>query len=128
MLCINKGLTIAFLCDLHHLNVYTCNIHNTLQANLLNYLMNVYSKHPLACCCVGKRLVKMHYLVLVLPILKLHIFVTFRIKKKSLFLLILVLSKETLIIFVQTKPEHGKWRKHDTRESMAPFSHLLSFA
>ena len=26
---INKGLTIVFLCDLHHLNVYTSNIHNT---------------------------------------------------------------------------------------------------
>ena len=47
---------------------------------------------------------------------------------RSFTLLILVLSKETLIIFVKTKPEHGKWRKHETRGSMAPFSHLLSFA
>ena len=46
----------------------------------------------------------------------------------KLTLLILVLSKETLIFFVKTKPEHCKWRKHDTRGSMAPFSHLLSFA
>ena len=46
----------------------------------------------------------------------------------SFTLLILVLSKKTLIIFVKTKPENGKWRKHDTRGSMTPFSHLLSFA
>ena len=46
----------------------------------------------------------------------------------SFTLLILVLSKETLIIFVKTKPEHGKWRKHDKRGSMAPFSQMLSFA
>ena len=32
------------------------------------------------------------------------------------------------MIFVKTKPEHGKRRKRDTRGSMAPFSHLLSFA
>ena len=43
-------------------------------------------------------------------------------------LLILVLSKKTLIFFVNTKLEHDKWRKHDTRGSMVPFSHLLSFA
>ena len=43
-------------------------------------------------------------------------------------LLILVLSMKTLITFVQTKPEHDKWRKHDTRGSMAPFNHMLSFA
>ena len=36
----------------------------------------------------------------------------------SFTLLILVLSKNTLVIFVKTKPEHGKWRKHDTRGSM----------
>ena len=43
-------------------------------------------------------------------------------------LLIIVLSKKTLIVFVKTKPEHDKWRKHDTRGSMKPFSHLLLFA
>ena len=47
---------------------------------------------------------------------------------RSLTLLILVLYKKTLIIFVKTKPEQGKWPKHDTRGSMTPFSHLLSFA
>ena len=47
---------------------------------------------------------------------------------RSLTLLILVFSKETLIIFAKTKPEHGKWRKHDIHGSMAPFNHLLSFA
>ena len=46
---------------------------------------------------------------------------------RSFTLLILVLFQNTLIIFVKTKPEHGKWRKHDTRGSMAPFSHLLPF-
>ena len=57
-----------------------------------------------------------------------------RIKRKftiirSFTLLILVLSRIIIIIiFVKTKPEHGKYRKHDTRGSMAPFSHLLSFA
>ena len=47
---------------------------------------------------------------------------------RSFTLLILVLFKKTLILFVKTKPEHGKWRKHDTRGNMTPFSHLLSFA
>ena len=47
---------------------------------------------------------------------------------RSFTLLILVLSKKTQINFVKTKPEHSKWRKHGTRGSMAPFSHLLSFA
>ena len=41
---------------------------------------------------------------------------------------VLLLSKKTLIIFVKTKPERGKWGKHDIRWSIAPFSHLLSFA
>ena len=40
----------------------------------------------------------------------------------------LVLSKKTLIIFVKTKPAHGKWGEHDTRGSMTLFSHLLWFA
>ena len=43
---------------------------------------------------------------------------------RSFTILILVLSKKTLIIFVKTKPEHGKWRKHDARGSMARFSHI----
>ena len=47
---------------------------------------------------------------------------------RSFTLLILVPSKKTLIDFVKTKPELGKWRKHDTHGSMAPFSHLLYFA
>ena len=42
--------------------------------------------------------------------------------------LILVLYKKTLIFFVKTKPEHGKWPKYDTRGGMTPFIHLLSFA
>ena len=46
----------------------------------------------------------------------------------SFSLLILVLSKKILITFVKTKPVRGKWRKHDTRGSMAPFSHLLWLA
>ena len=46
----------------------------------------------------------------------------------SFTLLILVLSKNTLVIFVKTKPEHGKWRKHDNVGAWNPFSHLLSFA
>ena len=47
---------------------------------------------------------------------------------RSFTLLIIKLSKKTLIIFVKTKPEPSKWRKHATRGSMKPFSHLLSFA
>ena len=47
---------------------------------------------------------------------------------RSFTLLILVLSKKTIIVFVKTKPEQGKWQKHDTCVSIAPFSHLLSFA
>ena len=47
---------------------------------------------------------------------------------RSFTLLILVHSKKTLITFVKTKPEHGKYRKHDTRGSMAPFSYLLLFS
>ena len=40
----------------------------------------------------------------------------------------LVLSKKIIINFVKTKSVRGKWRKHDTRGSMAPFSHLLRLA
>ena len=41
--------------------------------------------------------------------------------------LILLLSKKIRITFVK-KPVRAKWRKHDTRGSMAPFSHLLWLA
>ena len=47
---------------------------------------------------------------------------------RSFTLLILVLSKKTIICLVKTKPEHRKWQKHDTWVSIALFSHLLSFA
>ena len=47
---------------------------------------------------------------------------------RSFTLLVLVLSKKPLIFFVKTKVEHGKWWKNDTRGSIAPFNHLLSFA
>ena len=43
----------------------------------------------------------------------------------NLSLFIYVLSKKMLITSVKTKPVRDKWRKHDIRGSMAPFSHLL---